>query len=273
MLLKILHEPLIHFLGIALVIYMVQSLLMQEQSRTTEMTLSMQERTSLKARWERLLDRNLSTEELDAAVSRELHEKMLFEEALRLGLHRDDTQIYHTLIARMQQLYQTAPQPSSIDEEILRRYYQEHRDNYRKDADMAFMSVFVSIEHTRPIEQAKELLVLLQEHNISSDVIQSFGDSNRSALFNRETKEQIEVAFGKGFYKELSRCKHGEWSGPFISDVGVHLVKVIGRYGGEVMAFENIKDIVLKDYIDDLKKRRYRDKYNEMQIRYRHNNE
>ncbi len=265
---RIINEPLLHFLAIALVIYWFQGAMSSDVTLKEPLSLSVEERAQVAAQWRNNLGREPRSAELNAALNKQLLDKMLFEEALHLGLHREDKTIYETLVQRLKQLLQTPTLPQKIERDLLYRYYQEHQDNYRQHATISFSHVFLSIEHDQPFRLADAMLKLLQEGDVSSRDISQFGDECASNDVYDATQQRIETEFGKSFYTQVSRFKKGVWSGPVISNTGIHLVKVNARKAGEVMPYETIKDIVISDYIDDLKRRYYQEKVHDIRAEY-----
>ncbi len=265
---RIIQEPLVHFLGVALLVYWFQGAIGSEAAPKKNLNLSVKETAHVKAVWSSNLERAPRPAELNAALRKQLLDKMLFEEALRLGLHREDNAMYETLVQRVKQLYQIPILPPKIDDDLLYRYYQEHHDNYRQQAITSFSHVFISIEHQHPFAQANAILKLLQEGNVSSADIGQFGDMIASNNVSDATQQRIETDFGKSFYTQVSRFKKGIWSGPVISNVGIHLVKVKARDGGEILPYETIKDIVISDYIADLKRQYFHKKLQHIRAQY-----
>ncbi len=266
---RIIQEPLVHFLAIALVIYGFQSFLRSEATEKKSLTLSAEETAQVKAIWHEKLEREPRQAELHAALSQRLLDNMLFEEALRLGLHREERVIYEMLVTRVKQLLQTPPLSRNIEDALLYAYYQAHQDNYIRQGNTSFSHVFVSIEHRDPFTLANALLKLLQEGNVSGSALGQFGDDLASHDVIEASPKQIEMQFGKSFLTQISQFEKGVWRGPVISNSGIHLVKVYARHGGTVLPYETIKDKVLGDYINDQKRRYYDEKLKELNMRYR----
>ncbi len=265
---RILKEPLVHFLLIALIAYWFQAALNSEETMKKPIGLSTEEIAKVAAIWRMNLEREPHDVELKAALKQELLDKILFEEALRLGLHRADPAIYATLVARTKQLLQAPILPDTIADEQLYRYYREHQDYYRQKASISFSHVVVSIEHEHPFRLANALLRLLQEGNVSDGDLAYFGDETTSNNRKEMSQQRIETEFGKSFYVQLSRFKSGIWSGPVVSNMGIHLVRVQAKHGGDVLPFDTIKDLVVSDYIDDAKREHYDEKLRHIRAQY-----
>ena len=270
---RILKEPLVHFLLIALIAYWFQAALNSEEAMKKPIGLSTEEIAKVAAIWRMKLEREPHDVELKAALKQELFDKILFEEALRLGLHRADPTIYATLVARTKQLLQAPILPDTIADEQLYRYYQEHQDYYRQKSSISFSHVVVSIEHEHPFRLANALLRLLEEGNVSDGDLAYFGDETTSNNRKEMSQQRIETEFGKSFYVQLSRFKLGVWSGPVVSNMGIHLVRVQAKHGGDVLPFDTIKDLVVSDYIDDAKREHYDEKLRHIRAQYRIRNE
>ncbi|RUM65200.1 MAG: hypothetical protein DSZ03_03135 [Sulfurimonas sp.] len=266
---RMVKEPLVHFLAAALLIYWVQNSMHPSVVEQKRIALSAEELTRLKATWRIDLQRELSDIELRVLKNQQLQDNVLFEEALHLGLHREDRTIYETLVQRIkQQLQASATLSNNLDTQTLYRYYQEHQDNYRQQADISFDHVFLSIEHEHPFKLAQSILRVLQEGNVSCGDLSFFGDATDSNQINTATRQHIKAVFGDSFYTQISRFNIGLWGGPVISNSGIHLIRVTAKHGGKVLPYDAIKDIVVSDYLEDVKRRRYKKKLRQIRAKY-----
>ncbi len=239
-----------------------------KQTDKKNIFLSSQEVEQLKVTWKREWEREPTDAEFNTVLVKKFQDKMLFEEALVLGLHREDKTIYAKLINRTKQLFRNTKASFNPDEKILRAYYNDHHDNYQKNGIFSFSHLFISIDHNNPIQKANEMLMLLQEVGIQAKNINEFGDHIPSNHIKNATYQQIIETFGKSFYKQLSSFKKGEWEGPIISNLGVHVVKIEHHIDGDILPYEEIKDIVLSDYIEETKIRAYQEKIVQMSDKY-----
>lgn len=60
--------------------------------------------------------------------------------------------------------------------------------------------------------------------------------------------QDVENAFGGGFAASLSELPVGSWSGPVRSGLGLHLVQVTERQPERLVPFEEIRDVVARQY-------------------------
>ncbi len=261
-------DPFFHFLLVASFIYLIQVVFDAEQREKKNIFLSPQEIEQLRVTWKRDWKREPTDAEFNAVLAKRFQDKMLFEEALVLGLHREDKKIYSKLIDRTKQLFKNPQASFKPDETILRAYYSKHRNNYQKNGIFTFSHLFISIDHSNPIQKANEMLVLMQEADVQARDVHKYGDQTPSNHIKNATYQQIIQTFGKSFYTQLSSFKKGEWEGPVISNLGVHIVNIESHTDGNILKYEEIKDIVLSDYIKDTKMRYYQDKIVQMSDKY-----
>ena len=80
---------------------------------------------------------------------------------------------------------------------------------------------------------------------------------------------QMEKMFGKEFAGTASRCKLGEWSGPFKSSLGVHFVKVLTYAPSREMPMNQVRSALVSRWMSDQKKAAVTAKANELTRDYR----
>ena len=76
--------------------------------------------------------------------------------------------------------------------------------------------------------------------------------------FSLKTDKEIERIFGKGFSKNLHNMNLNEWSGPFRSVYGSHLILLLGKTQPQEASFEEVFSQVLSDFL--LKRQEEQDK-------------
>jgi hypothetical protein len=80
---------------------------------------------------------------------------------------------------------------------------------------------------------------------------------------------QIEKMFGKDFAAAVSKCKPGEWNGPFKSALGVHFVKVLEYTPSREMPMSQVRSALVSRWTSDRKKAAVTDKVTELARDYR----
>ncbi len=251
-------DPFFHFIFVALLIYVVHSMLAPEQEIKEQISISKKEVETLKIKWKEEWNRSATGAELKSLITKKQQDEMLFDEAIAMGLHKEDQMIYERLISKTKHLISNINQKP--DEKQLQIYYENHIDNYRKNGRFSFSHLFISINHDNPIQKADEMLVLLRETGVNTKDIDKYGDSFDSNHIKNATQSEIIKTFGESFYKQLIQLKKSRWSKPIISSLGVHVVFIREHTHGEIVPYDEIKDIVKSDFIEDVKNERYKTK-------------
>lgn len=260
MLKNFIKDPFFHFMFVALLIYVIHSMFTPKQEKKEQFLISKQEVEAEKIKWKKEWNRSVTEAELKSLITKRHQDEILFEEAISMGLHRDDAFIYQRLISKTKHLISNINLNQKPDEKQLQTYYKSHIDNYRKNGQFSFSHLFISMEHNNPIQKADEMLILLQETRVDGEDIDKYGDLFESSHIKNATQHEIVKTFGESFYKQLSQLQKFRWSEPMISSLGVHLVFIDAHTHGEIQPYETIKDIVVRDFIEDAKKTQYENK-------------
>lgn len=254
---KFLKDPFFHFMFVGIILYMLQLFWQPKQEIKEAYTPSTQEVDMVKITWQEAWNRPISSEELKSVLRKKEQDERLFEEAIAMGLHKEDTFIYERLVSKTKHLLSDIHYDKKSEEKELKHYYESHHDNYRKDGLFSFSHLFISIHHDKPIQKAKEMLILLQETGVKVKDIDKYGDSFDLPHLENASQDEIVKLFGESFYKQLNQVQKSRWSEPIISTLGVHLVFISAYKEGNLIAFESIKDVVESDFIEEKKQKRY----------------
>jgi hypothetical protein len=144
---KVLREPLLHFLVAGAVLFAAYAWLNRggddaagTASRTVRITAA--EVEWLKRTWTRQWQRPPSEAELKGLVSDHLKETLLEREARALGLDANDTVVRRRLAQKMEFMLRDAIGLAEPSEEALRRSYEKHRERFQAPARISFTHVY-----------------------------------------------------------------------------------------------------------------------------------
>ncbi len=201
--------------------------------------------------WQTQAQRPPSAAELAGLIDDHVREEILYREALRLGLDRDDTIVRRRLAQKMSfMISDTARIPEPTADELL-RFFEEHADRYREPGRTSFVHVYYSRE-VRGEEAALAAgrdLAALGANGAADEEWRRMGDP---FMLQREYAERSErelsELFGGGFARGLAELPTGEWSGPLASAFGVHLVRVLTRSAPGQPDLAQVRSRVLEDY-------------------------
>jgi peptidyl-prolyl cis-trans isomerase C len=200
----------------------------------------------IRERWAAQWDRPPTDSELAGLVDDAVTEEILYREALRLGLDRDDTIVRRRLAQKMTFMLEdgaAVPLPTDSELEIS---YAAGGDRYREPRRTTFVHVFLS--HDRGADLDGDARAILDELQGSvGDAWRQFGDP---FMLLREyadrTDQEIAELFGDRFAAAVPDLTSGAWHGPIESAYGMHLVRVVARTESRLPSFTDVRDRILE---------------------------
>ena len=263
---KFLREPLVQFLFLGGLIYFAYALFSPETEEDTSKNIVVNKskiewmQGSWKKRWNRLP----TQEELDGVIEQYVKEVILYNEAIKMGLDKDDGVIRRRLAQKVEFLAKDLVVFTPPTEEDLKKYYDEHQDKYTPDAAYSFIQIYFNPnkrgnETLNDANKAKEILNK-EESNIQD--FTRFGDNSMiDSYFESNSELEIRKSFGTGFAQELVKLELGKWHGTILSGYGVHLVYLKETVTPPVTSFRKIKDVVIQDWTSERQEKLNEDFY------------
>ncbi|MDN3646583.1 peptidylprolyl isomerase [Pontixanthobacter aestiaquae] len=248
-------EPLVHFLllGIALFLFFAwKGEPVDPASRT--IAISQEDRARIALTWERTMQRPPTDAELDTLTETWLREEILYREALRLGLDRDDAVVRKRLANKMDFLASSIAETAQPSDQTLRDWLEAHPQRFADDTTYSFDQLYFAGK-----SDAAAALERVRDDGDWSGLGQVI---DLPATREGVSSQAVEKQFGIAFFEALQTIEDtGEWSGPVASGFGWHLVRLRDRAVGTVPAFEDIRDRVENDWRLATLERRKQDAY------------
>jgi peptidyl-prolyl cis-trans isomerase C len=250
---KILREPLLHFLFLGAVIFLVSAAREGQRPREdaakainiTADTIAWL-RDGYSKQWHRAPD----ADELRGLVHDHLREEVLYREALAMGLDQNDSIVRRRMAQKMDFLTQDIAAAVEADEATQREYFKQNASRYSKAARVSFRHVFFSNERRGTkleADSAAALVALTDGANEETLGDPFLGEHELSDA----TPDDIAAAFGRDFAEQVIMMPTGQWKGPVISSYGVHHVMVSGRAEPQAVPFEAVRDAVARDLSEE----------------------
>jgi hypothetical protein len=253
---KLLSEPLVHFLIIGAALFVLYGLIdkqdAEEQGKT--ITITAGEIKWLSESFQKLWNRPPTAEERDGLVKQYLREMILYREAVAMGLDRDDTVIRRRLAQKLEFLSQDLVSPTPPAEEELQAYFAEHMDRYQQPDLITMTHIFFDPDKRgdqtlKDAETAKAELIAMQQPTQDA---RSFGDQFMLQSYYPERSEaEVAKLFGSGFAGPVFELEPHEWHGPVLSGYGTHLVFVHDLRKTPPPEFTEVEEQVKQDWVDD----------------------
>lgn len=206
---------------------------------------------------EKLLDQ-MSPPEVIAMVNDMVREEAMYREGLRLGLDRNDYVMRRRLVQSLEYLAE-GDQAQSVppDEDMLKRYYDAHRERYVDAPSISFSHIFFSAD-AHGWDGAQKLAAN------ALAALNAGGDRTRNqpgdrflylADYIQRTLDIIESHFGQDFAERLfgMATLDGRWQGPLRSKYGFHLVRIVRKDAGRPLSLAQARAMVAEDAAKDAK--------------------
>ena len=238
-LLALLNHPLLWFMVAGAVIFALPGT--SEQMPSAEVVnLSRQDLDYLR----KLAPRTLKP--LDAEATKPLRplleQELLYREALRLGLERNDSVIRRRLLQKMEFLIVDRAEASLDDSDAaLQRLYQKTLDQWRSPPTISFKQYFFSDSRGRA--KARDAAAQMLE-KLKNGVLPAVapGDAAPFPLqFRNASMQKIRHDLGADFAQQVFDLPEKQWQGPMSSRFGWHLVYVQERRSAAQLSFEQVR--------------------------------
>ena len=238
---KILKEPLVHFLFIGALLFLVYGMVNTEENES-EIAIDDNLVNELVAKWELKRNRQPTLEEMEGLIDQYIQQEVLYREALAMNLDHNDEIVKRRLAQKMEFISDGLAESLQPTKEILVGYYEENKSNYKKDPLYTLKQVYFS-EDKRDNALADASKALLSESP------ESLGDQlSLPKAYTETSSYHIARDFGAVFTQSLDTLEIGKWTGPIYSGFGVHLVLIEAKNEAGFYAFEEVQEKVIVDY-------------------------
>lgn len=234
-------EPLVHFLIGGAAIFAVFAWIgepVDPASRAIDVDRSQQAQLSLQ--FERTMQRPPTDAELDALIESWVRDEVLYREAFRLGLDQDDAVVRRRLSQKMDFIASSQAEAAEPDDAVLEQWLTDHAARFTTDSRLSFDQLWFA---ERP--EAEAVL-----EGLIDDDWRDLGQSiSLPASFENRRRTDVAAQLGRDFVRELDGLEADDsWTGPVVSGLGWHVVRLRQSDPGTVPPLAEIRDKVLADW-------------------------
>jgi len=267
---KLLREPLVHFLLLGAVLFGVFALLGDRGSeRTGHIVVTPGHLEHLTVSFTRTWQRPPTAPELAGLLEDYIRKEVLYREAVAMGLDRDDT-IVCRLRQKLEFLTEETAEMAVPSEEDLQTFLQQHPDAFRVEPRLAFQHVYLSRGRRGDAAnaEARQLLAQLSTGDVATDTAALGDPFLLPHAFALSSHSEIARLFGDAFATQLQDLEPGRWAGPIESGYGLHLVFVRERVAGRVPALAEVRQAVQREWFAARRKAVNEQFYQRLRARY-----
>ena len=253
---KLLREPLLHFMFIGAVIYLLYGIFAEPVPEADDKTIVVTagEVEWMQTSWQKRWNRSPTAAEFDGLIQQYIRETVLYREALTMGLNKHDQVIRRRLAQKLEFLAKDLVTLIPPTDEELQTYFDAHQDRYQEPVLYTFTQVFIDPDKRgdATLDDAEVIKANLITQGDAIDDPGALGDDFMLQNYYPE-KDLVEIQkqFGSGFTDSLTELSPGQWHGPVLSGYGVHLVYISSINEPPAPVFTEVRERVVQDWTMD----------------------
>ena len=241
---RMLREPLVHFLLAGAAVFAVFSQVPPDPGER-RIVVGQEQVTRLVDRWMASYRRPPSPEELDGLIRDYVADQVYYREALRLGLDQDDEVVIRRMRTKMEALATARADAATPTAAALEALIAANPARYAGEPAFDFEQVYFGADSPQVRSSAASALIRLNAGAAPTSVGLPVP---LPARFTAASRGAVTEQFGEGFASTLSTAPLGQWTGPAVSGVGLHLVRISRRTAPPAPRLADIRQRVENDW-------------------------
>jgi hypothetical protein len=249
-----LREPLLHFLALGLVLFVVYRVLnpAPEADRPSDrIELTPDDMVQMSVAWLAQGRAPPTPEQMRSLIELKVREEILYREALALGLDKEDAIVKRRLAQKMEFLADATASTADPTPDALRSWFASNQPRFALSPRITFRHLYFSPDQRG--EQAQEAALQTVatlggkpvEWPDGKEIADQFMYQDRYADHSYDETAKL---FGPAFTRALFDLKPGSWKGPIESGYGWHVVFVEAKAPSRTPAFEEIESDVRTEW-------------------------
>ncbi|HEY5734348.1 MAG TPA: peptidylprolyl isomerase [Gammaproteobacteria bacterium] len=246
---RVAREPLFQFVVLGALLFFVYYLFNDDSAATNprKIIVDQQEIKRLSQQFRRTWMRPPTNEELDGLVNDFIKEEILYREALALGLDKGDLVIRRRMRQKMEFLNEDLVQPPEPTDMELQQFLDTHMDSFREPVRISFSQIFIN-QGEKATQRASRLLAKLKP---GAEITNAKYHGDPTLLprdMKRASSFEISRTFGNQFTEAILGAPEGEWSGPYVSGYGLHIIYLAKRFPGSEPSLTEVRKEVQSEW-------------------------
>ena len=267
---RLLREPLVHFTVLGAGLFVLYSYAGGNTSEPADrIIVDETEIQRLAEQFQRTWMRPPSRQELAGLAEEFVREEILYREALALGLDQDDLVIRRRMRQKMEFLNADLVEQQTPSDVELQAYLDANPDKFRQPARLSFQQIYLGPEQNPQSAQPKAAALLQRLKKEPEAPWQELGESTLlPAELDKVSVRDIAGTFGTPLAEVIAAAPIKRWSGPYVSEYGVHLVRVTERTPEMLPPLSQIHAAVVRELTSERRLRANERFYQALRERY-----
>ncbi len=275
--LKWYQEPLVHFLILgSFLFFLIQTIHTPASmhSDKTIITLSKKEIKQMLLFWQNKYHTLPTQEELHKLFETYIEKEILYAEAKRMQLDKNDTAIKQILIDKLKYIASEPLDIGHITDRELQTFYQKNKRLFADKSEryISFAHIYFNpkkYESSRFIEEkAHRLYQKIKTLDLYTNYADKGDSFYKGSYFSHINTKELTSVFSHSFVQSLLKLPQKRWSKPLKSGYGLHLV-YIENIDEKKATFASLKEQIKDRYIIHKSQEAYRQFYQNLKKKYR----
>lgn len=235
---KLMREPMVHFLVIALIIFAAYAI--AQSGNENHLEIDQREIDARIFMQELSRGEELSLEQRELVTALYIEEQILVREALSMELDNDE-RIHDVLAQKMRHVLSGSIIQPTDDE--LQEYYEENSSRFETPASLTLDELVFDSR-----DALADSIVDSLRQNADTDTLLSMSQGTVAPLPNVNSLDLANI-FDQEFADRILAADLDQWEGPYVSNRGQHWLRVVERRPTNIPALEEIADLVRLEWI------------------------
>ncbi len=267
---KWLSEPLLHFLLLGAIIFLVYGAVTDGGRGDKEIFISRGQQENLLTTFSRTWQRMPTPVEYQGLLKDYIRQEIAYRESREMGLDQDDIVIRRRLRQKMEMLAEDVAGLVPPTDEELQAFLDASPEQFIIEPRLTLRHVYFSADRRgeQARQDAQDALAALAGQGQQADV-SALGDPlPLPSLLEDAGTSEIGRLFGAVFVENLQGIEADRWSGPVESGFGLHLVYVSDRVDGRVPGLDEVRTEVQREVLNQRREEAVNGLYEKMAENY-----
>jgi len=268
---KFLREPLVHFVALGALVFLLFHLnAHRDEAPDGKIVVTPGKIEQLVTGFSRTWHRPPTPQELDGLAEDYIREEVLYREALAMGLDKDDTIVRRRMRQKLEFLTGDASAIVAPTDQDLQSWLDQHPDKFRVEPAIAFSQVYFNASRRGETAFAAAAKALTQLNSAAKNI--AAPEHGDATMLPHELPlsrvDEVASVFGNEFAQQIVQLESGRWAGPVQSSYGWHLVYVSERAEGRSRPLAEVREAVQREWLEARRREVVDSTYNKLREKY-----
>jgi hypothetical protein len=236
-------EPVLHFLLIGLLLFLVYGWLTPAARSGARIVVTQPMVDGMAQEYRTRWSRPPSEQELSRLVEAYIRDEILYREGVALGLDRDDPVIKRRVRQKLEVIAEEQLARDAPTDAQLIAYLEKHPDAFTQPGTVSFEQIyFAAATPSAQVEAARAAALRGSDPALLGQPTMLPPDAKNVRL------DLVARDFGLAFAAEIEKLPLDTWAGPVASAFGQHLVRVRSRTAARLPPLAEVRTAVAREW-------------------------